>query len=676
MRQALRILIVEDSEDDAWLVVRELVRSGYEPSFRRVETEAEMEAALRAGPWDVVVADHALPAFDSLSALALLARHGVEVPFIIVSGAMSEEAAVAAMRAGAHDYISKGAYGRLVPAIERELREFAERRNAQDAERRRQREAEALALIARETTESLALDALTQRLADRVIELFDAASSTVRLKAADGSLVAIALAGAAAANFTVGHRIAPSAGVVGRAAAEGRILWTPDVLEDTDFALTHEVREEHRALGHRAVLAAPLRAGDEILGTLAIADTRPRRFADEEITFFQALADQAALAVRNGQLLASEQAARTEAERLNRAKDEFLAMLAHELRNPLGAIVAAVGVLDRLAQPQDAAVRSRHVIRRQTQHLKRLVDDLLDVARVTTGKIALSLEPLDLGEAVRACVLSLADARRLDQHQLDLDVESVPVRADATRVEQVTVNLLDNAIKHTPSGGTITVRVRRDGDEAVLAIRDTGRGISPELLPRVFDLFTQGARGLDRTEGGLGVGLTLVRGVVQQHGGRVEARSEGPGRGSEFVVRLPALAPVRLHGRGAPRVEERARRRRILIVEDNTDARQMLRMLLELGGHEVHDTPDGRSGLDAAAEVHPDIALIDIGLPGMDGYELARHLRQRDPRLHLVAVTGYGQPEDRRRALGAGFSAHLVKPVAPEELERVLAELE
>jgi signal transduction histidine kinase/DNA-binding response OmpR family regulator len=676
MGTPLSVLIVEDSEDDARLVVRELRRAGYDPSYQRVETAAEMEDALRTGRWDVVVSDHALPSFDSISALALLARHGVELPFIIVSGAMSEDTAVAAMRAGAHDYISKGAYGRLVPAIERELREFAERRSARDAERRRQREAEALALLARETAENLALDVLTQRLADRVLELFGAATSSVRLKDPDGRLVVIAVAGAGASVYPPGHVIAPGVGVVGRAASEGRIVWTADVLTDSEVALTEDLRQGHERLAHHAALAAPLRAGDEILGTLWIGDTRSRRFTPEELAFFQALADQAALAVRNGQLLASEQATRAEAERLNRAKDEFLAMLAHELRNPLGAIVAAVGVLERLAQPHDAAVRSRHVIRRQAQHLKRLVDDLLDVARVTTGKIALSLEPLDLGEAVRTCVLSLVDARRLDRHQLDLDVESVAVRADATRVEQVTVNLLDNSIKHTPPGGTISVRVRRDGDEAVLAIGDTGPGIAPELLPRVFDLFTQGARGLDRAGGGLGIGLTLVRGVVEQHGGRVEARSEGLGRGSEFIVRLPALALLPVHERGAPSDGERHRRRRILIVEDNADARQMLRTLLELGGHEVHDTPDGRSGLDAAAEVRPDVALIDIGLPGMDGYELARHLRERDPRVHLVAVTGYGQPEDRRRALGAGFSAHLVKPVAPEELERVLAELE
>jgi signal transduction histidine kinase len=674
MATPLRVLIVEDSEDDARLVVRELVRSGYDPYVARVETAAEMERAVRAGGWDVIISDHVLPGFDSLAALALLQRHGLEVPFVIVSGAMSEEAAVAAMKAGAHDYVSKSAYSRLVPAIERELREFAERRRAREGERRRQREAEALALIARETAESLALPVLTRRIAERVLELFEATSVVVRLKDLEGRLVAIAVAGAAASIIEVGHAIPFGAGVVGRAAADARIAWSADVLDDPTVTLTDGVREEHRRLGHRAVLAAPLRAGGPVLGTLTVADARSRRFSDAELALLQALADHAALAVRNGQLLASEQAARTEAESLSRSKDQFLAMLAHELRNPLAAVAAAVGVLDRLGGPDDAGARSRHVIRRQTQHLKRLVDDLLDVARLTTGKIALSLEPLDLADVVRACVVTLADARRLDRHQLDLDVEPVLVSADLTRIEQVTVNLLDNAVKHTPSGGTIAVRVRRERDEAVLTVRDTGRGIAPELLPRVFDLFTQGASGLDRAHGGLGVGLTLVRAVVEQHGGRVEARSHGSGRGSEFTVRVPVLSTATADDARASRGA--GRRRRILIVEDNADAREMLRAVLELGGHEVHETPDGRAGISAAARLRPDVALIDIGLPGIDGYEVARHLRQRDPGLHLIAVTGYGQPEDRRRAFDAGFRAHLVKPVAPEDLERVLADLE
>jgi CheY-like chemotaxis protein len=250
-------------------------------------------------------------------------------------------------------------------------------------------------------------------------------------------------------------------------------------------------------------------------------------------------------------------------------------------------------------------------------------------------------------------------------------VDHAWVSGDPTRLEQITINLVDNALKHTPPGGTITVGVRREGADAVLSVRDTGAGIAPDLLPHVFDLFTQGRRGLDRQQGGLGIGLTLVRRLVEQHGGRVDASSGGPGQGSEFVVRLPAIEPA--PAAAAPAVRgSGARRQRILVVEDNPDARAMLRLLLEMSGHEVDEAPDGLTGLDVALRMQPDVALVDIGLPGLDGYELAQRLRERAPDIRLVAVTGYGQPEDRDRALRAGFTIHLVKPVGPDDLDRVL----
>jgi signal transduction histidine kinase len=669
--QPVRVLIVEDSENDARLIVRELARSGWEPVFQRVDTAAEMEAALDAGAWDVVVSDHALPAFDSLAALELLKQRNLDVPFIIVSGAMSEEAAVTAMKAGAHDYISKSASGRLVPAIERELREFANRRRAEDVSRRRQREAEALALIARETAEDPALPAVTQRIADRVLRLFDASVATVRLKDAEGRLAVVALAGLTWPVPPAVQAVAPGVGIVGRACAEGRVVWTTDLFEDPRVSLPADVREQYTALGIHAVLAAPLRAGDEVIGTLSVADTRVREFPEAEVAFFHALAAQAALAVRNSQLLASEQAARSEAESLNRAKDEFLAMLAHELRNPLSAISTAVGVLERIGKQDPVASRSRHVIRRQTQHLKRLVDDLLDVARVTTGKIVLSRQPLDLGDAVHACLAHMTEGGRLAQQRLDVHVDRVWVTGDPTRLEQITINLVDNALKHTPPGGVITVSVRREGRDAVLSVRDTGAGIASDLLPHVFDLFTQGRRGLDRQQGGLGIGLTLVRRLVEQHGGRVDASSAGPGQGSEFVVRLPAVEPEQAAVAPVTRGSG-STSRRVVVVEDNADARTMLRLLLEMSGHQVEEAADGLSGLDVALRVQPDVALVDIGLPGIDGYELARRLRERAPDIRLVAVTGYGQPEDRDRAFEAGFTTHLVKPVGPDDLDRVL----
>jgi PAS domain S-box-containing protein len=364
-----------------------------------------------------------------------------------------------------------------------------------------------------------------------------------------------------------------------------------------------------------------------------------------------------------------------EAQQANRAKDEFLAMLGHELRNPLGAISSAVRLLGPPEGASERAALAREVIARQTRHLARLVDDLLDVARVMTGKVLLERQPLDLGDVVTRHVTSLRATGKMQEHVVNLDTTPVWVDADIIRIEQIVSNLVSNALKYTPAGGTITIRVSRDGGLAVLTVEDTGVGMAPHLLLRVFDLFVQGERRLDRTQGGLGIGLTLVRRLVELHGGTVEAFSEGPDRGSRFTVRLHAII--------APRASGEARRppgwsvasRRILVIEDNADARAMLRHLLESAGHEVHEASDGRQGLDMALSLQPDVALIDLGLPGLDGYEIARRLRAADERRNilLVAVTGYGSPEDRERSLMAGFDVHLVKPVDPDLLAGVLA---
>ncbi|MBI2218048.1 MAG: response regulator [Candidatus Rokubacteria bacterium] len=391
----IRVLIVEDSEDHALLILRQLAGNGYAPVSARVETAEAMRAALDSQPWDIVIADHTLPSFDSLAALALLEQRGLDVPFIIVSGTIGEETAVAAMKAGAHDYIVKSARGRLVAAIERELHESARRREMREVARRREREAEALALIALETAENLALPVLTQCIAERILVLFDATSACVRLKDDDDRLVAVALAGAAASALDPGHALPWGTGLVGRAAAGCRMVWTPDILHEPDVgAFADDLRLHRETLGLRAVLAAPLRAGDVAFGTLAIGDRRSRHFTEAELSFFQALADQSALAVRNGQLLAREQAARAAADAANRAKDEFLAMLGHELRNPLAVIGSAMAVLDRIGSREEAAARARRAVTGQTRHLGRLVDDLLDVARVTAGKITLARQPI------------------------------------------------------------------------------------------------------------------------------------------------------------------------------------------------------------------------------------------------------------------------------------------
>lgn len=367
-------------------------------------------------------------------------------------------------------------------------------------------------------------------------------------------------------------------------------------------------------------------------------------------------------------------------EQQDRFRNEYLAMLAHELRNPLAPIQYAVGVLRAGVGPEDPSLR---VIERQCDHLARMVGDLLDLSRVTQGKIRLDLRPEDLAEVVHAAVQTCQPLVSQRGHTLIVRLPDRPleVHADGTRLVQVICNLLTNAAKYTEPGGRIELEVEAlpgpEGDEEfVLRVRDNGRGIDPALLPYIFDIFVQAERTLDRSEGGLGVGLSLVKSLVEMHGGRVEAFSSGLGQGSEFVVRLPRTAPAEPEP-AAARVTPSAawaKARSVLLVEDNEDAAETLRELLTLWGWDCRRAAAGPEGLELARQQPPDVVLLDIGLPGMDGYEVARRLRQ-DLRLKdclLVAITGYGQPDDQRRALEAGFNHHLTKPVNPAVLQQLL----
>ena len=374
--------------------------------------------------------------------------------------------------------------------------------------------------------------------------------------------------------------------------------------------------------------------------------------------------------------VAREQQARAEAESANRGKDEFLAMLGHELRNPLNAITTSLAVLNRLAPSTDPAAPSRDVISRQIGVLRQLVDDLLDVARVTRGKIVLHRRPVNLASLVRRTVDVMRNGARLGDHDVDVDVRDVWIHADETRIEQIVANLVDNAVKYTPHGGRIGVRVGTVAEFALLEVTDTGVGIAASLLPRVFDLFTQGERTLDRAQGGLGLGLTLVRRLVELHDGHVAAHSSGAGHGAAFSVRIPAIDPpvvadVPEHLRAPAAVPKT-----VVIVEDNADGRRMLKALLDLQGHDVHEADDGLAGVAEVLRVRPHVAIVDIGLPGCDGYEVARRVRaaQNGRRVRLVALSGYGQHDARARAIAAGFDAYLVKPIDAETLTEILAD--
>lgn len=356
-------------------------------------------------------------------------------------------------------------------------------------------------------------------------------------------------------------------------------------------------------------------------------------------------------------------------------KNEFLAMLGHELRNPLSAVLDAIATAQL---DQSRRERALTIARRQTDQLAGLVDDLLDVGRITQGRISLKKEPLMVGSILRQAV---EEARCLvgpAEHQLSVIVssqaENLQIEADPVRLRQVIANLLHNAAKFTPPGGRIDVLADRNDSEVVIRVRDSGIGISPELLPDIFDLFTQGQRALDRSHGGLGIGLTLVKRLVEMHGGRVQANSAGLGSGSELEVRLPILATIRPPVAAAERKTQAVEHLRVLVVEDNHDAAEALTMLLELFGHRVAVASDGLTAIEAVQKNVFDIALVDIGLPGIDGYEVARRIRMTPhaKTLMLIALTGYGQDADKQLALSAGFDEHLTKPVKIERLQALL----
>lgn len=426
----------------------------------------------------------------------------------------------------------------------------------------------------------------------------------------------------------------------------------------------------------RVALIAPLFIESELAGMLFVGEKLSGEIFDpDEIELLEVLVGQAATALRNVRLyeklkmemeeLRMARYLYGEAQESDRAKEQFLATLAHELRNPLSPIVTALHVAAQITdEPKLTSLLG--IAKRQAHHLARLMEDLLDVSRIRAGKVTLRREAVDVRTVVERCFESLATSGRSKGRDVEwtAPAEPVVVDADPDRLLQVLANLVDNALKYTPTEGRIRVAVEREPDHAVVRVQDTGAGIAADVIPHVFDIFTQGEH---QPRTGLGLGLALVRALVEQHGGSVGVRSAGPGRGSEFIVRLPLSIGIVTEALPAaePFVGKGCR---VLLVEDHADARNTLRLLLEMSGHRVEITDSGEEALRLATTFQPDIAVIDIGLPDIDGYQVARRLRSTDlgRATYLVALTGYGQPDDRRRALDSGFDEHVVKPIDPD----------
>jgi PAS domain S-box-containing protein len=519
------------------------------------------------------------------------------------------------------------------------------------------------------TLANLTMEALLAELLERITQVLDVDRAAILLHEPDLDALVVRAASRGFEGQVAGKtRIPTGHGFAGRVAVERR----PLVIEEIEpgDVVDSFLRQE----GIRCLLGVPLLVEGRVLGVIEVGSRRSRRFRDDDVALLRLVADRVALAIERVRATDAEQRARAAAEAADRAKDEFLAMLGHELRNPLAAVRNAVAAA-RIDEPRRE--RALDIAQRQTDQLARLIDDLLDVARITQGRITLRKEVVSLGDVLERALEATRALVEGQGHTIDVSFASgdVRVEADPVRLEQVLVNLLTNAAKYTEPGGRIDVRVEGEGAAVRVRIRDSGMGIRPEMLPRVFDLFAQGDRALDRGEGGLGVGLTVVRRLVELHGWRIDAHSDGPGRGAEFTIRLPAVSAA--DGGAslpAPAVPPRGQVR-VLLVEDNPDAAESLVMLLEILGHQVRVVHDGLAALDVAPDFAPEVMLVDIGLPGIDGYEVARRVRGQ-PDLGgvvLVALTGYGRDEDRRLAFAAGFDHHLVKPVDLTALERLVA---
>jgi PAS domain S-box-containing protein len=473
---------------------------------------------------------------------------------------------------------------------------------------------------------------------------------------------------------------ASSVGLPGRIWAGGRPAWIPDLEEDSNFPR----KPEALRAGLHGAFGFPVLLDKEVLGVVEFFSHEVREPDEDLLEMVGTIGAQIGLFIERRR--AEEQLAQQNEElaAADRQKNEWIAMLAHELRNPLAPIRNALHIMKMPGATNEAVEQARQMTERQVQHMVRLVDDLLDVSRIMRGRIELRKEPVDLASVVARGAETAQPEIDAQGQQLIISIPPEPLllEGDPTRLAQVVFNLLHNAAKFSDRSGRIWLTAERQGAGATLRVRDEGAGIPADLLPHIFDLFIQGDRSMERSQGGLGIGLTVVRKLVELHGGIITAHSEGPGKGAEFVVRLPGvLEGLEGHRQepteASPRPAQASIARRILVVDDNLDAAESVAMLLGMSGHDVRLAHNGLEALQAAELFQPEVVMLDIGLPGMNGYEVARYLRQH-PKFRetlLIAVTGYGQEEDRRRSLDAGFDQHLVKPVDPHALQQVLATL-
>jgi PAS domain S-box-containing protein len=635
-----------------------------------------LEKALAARP-AIIVSDIMMPIMSGAEMVREIRQRPelADVGVLVLSARADEELKVDLLEGGTQDFIVK-------PFSEKDLqvrvRNLIAIQRALERERQEAATNQSLYRVAASFANELDQQRLLQLVTDEATALTGAefGSFFFNAKREDGEAYLLyTLSGAppeAFASFPM-PRATPIFGPTFR--GEG-VIRLDDVRKDPRYGQWGRQPEGH--LPVVSYLAVPVvGAGGDVLGGLFFGHGQPARFTEAHERVALGLAAQAAAALEKVRLYRALRESEARAREADRRKDEFLAMLGHELRNPLAPIMTALQLMD--LRGETGSVKERQVIERQVKHLSRLVDDLLDIARVTRGKIQVTKQRISLTSVVEKAVEMASPLLEQKGHKLRLAVvrHGLAVDGDQGRLAQVVSNLLTNAAKFTDPGGSIVLAAYAKDDRVVVSVKDNGQGIAPELLGQVFDLFVQGPRTSDRAQGGLGIGLALVRNLVELHGGRVYARSEGPGRGSEFLFELPAARGESLTASSAEsaRIADRPRlQSQILLVDDNNDAASILAETLKYLGHDVLIANDGPQALAVAETFCPTMALLDIGLPIMDGYELARLLRAvwREQPVRFVAITGYGQEADKERASAAGFEAHLVKPVDIGELVMLL----
>ena len=677
MEEKSNILIVDDLPEK--LLVFKTILEELDQNLIMVRSGSEALREILQREFAVILLDVNMPDIDGLETARLIRQYkkSAHTPIIFITAYADEMQTAQGYSLGAVDYILSP----VVPDVLRskvrvfvDLYQMQQRTRAMAGEQVARARAEAAQAAAEETTRrstflarashelgaSLDLEQGMRRLLDLVVPQMAPVAALVVDADADEPLLLL-------------RREEETRAVAGYAGL-------PEPLRK---ALQRVVRE---GLPHESeAVCYPLRAGERTLGALALS--KDSNLLPQDLVTLQELVSRAAIALDNARLYSSLEReivrSRQAEERLqdaNRRKDEFLAMLSHELRNPLAPIRNAVEVIRRLAPPDPKLTMARDVVDRQVSLLARLVEELLDVSRISQGKIALKKEPVELSRIVSHSVETarpLIDARA---QTLTLSVPAAPVwlSADFARLSQVLANLLNNASKYTSEGGRIELSADASEGEATLTVRDNGTGIEAPLLPKVFDLFVQGDRSLDRGQGGLGIGLTLVKRLVELHQGAVAVASDGPGRGSTFTVTLPCISAVEPQRTGPALIPAKSSSevygRRVLVVDDNVDAAESTAAFLRLEGHEVKAVHDGLQALASLKVFDPHVVVLDIGLPGLDGYAVARQLRERGDTSHvlLIALTGYGQKEDRARAADAGFDYHFVKPADPREIQAAI----